>query len=126
MRHVSEEICRENKKTRFMFTNFSPKIVSFMTERWKNAVGPEIPQMATQHGACAMHAGQLSLHTHTHTLRICNTYCFSTEKRFTRTRLDVTFYVHCLSCNEVFLPQLLYCWFYSIVRFYSVVYRDQL
>ena len=30
-----------------------------------------------------------------HTLRMCNTYCFSREPMVTRTRLSVTLYVHC-------------------------------
>ena len=33
-----------------------------------------------------------------HTLRICNTYCFSTATVVTRKRLNVTLYVHCLYC----------------------------
>jgi len=33
-----------------------------------------------------------------HTLRICNTYCFSTAIMVARTHLSVTLYVHCLSC----------------------------
>ena len=32
-----------------------------------------------------------------HTLRICNTYCFSTATVVARTRLDVTLYVRTLS-----------------------------
>jgi hypothetical protein len=32
-----------------------------------------------------------------HTLRICNTYCFSTATMVTRTHLRFTLYVHCLS-----------------------------
>jgi len=34
----------------------------------------------------------------THTLTICNIYCFSTATMVVRTRLNVTLYVHCLSC----------------------------
>ena len=34
----------------------------------------------------------------THTLRICNTYCSSTATVVTRTRVNITLYVHCLSC----------------------------
>jgi hypothetical protein len=34
----------------------------------------------------------------TDTLRMCNTYCFSTATTVTRTLLNVTLYVHCLSC----------------------------
>ena len=33
-----------------------------------------------------------------HTLRICNTYCFSTATMVARRRLNVTLYVRCLSC----------------------------
>jgi hypothetical protein len=33
-----------------------------------------------------------------HTLRISNTYCFCTARTVTPTRLNVTLYVHCLSC----------------------------
>jgi hypothetical protein len=33
-----------------------------------------------------------------HTHRICNTYCFSTATVVAGTRLNVTLYVHCLSC----------------------------
>jgi hypothetical protein len=36
-------------------------------------------------------------HTHKHTLRICNTYCFSAEAMVARTRLNVTlYYMTCL------------------------------
>jgi len=37
-------------------------------------------------------------HTHTHTHRLCNTPCFPTATVGARTRLNVTLYVHCLSC----------------------------
>jgi hypothetical protein len=33
-----------------------------------------------------------------HTLRLCNTHCFSTATPVAWTRLNVTLYVHCLSC----------------------------
>jgi len=33
-----------------------------------------------------------------HTLTICYNYRFSTAKMFARTRLNVTLYVHCVSC----------------------------
>jgi hypothetical protein len=36
--------------------------------------------------------------THTYTLRIYNTYCFSTATVVTRTHLNVTLHVHCVSC----------------------------
>jgi len=33
----------------------------------------------------------------THTLTVCNIYCFSTTTIVVRTRLIVTLYVHCMS-----------------------------
>jgi hypothetical protein len=33
-----------------------------------------------------------------HTLRLCNTECFSTVTVVTRKRLHISLYVHCLSC----------------------------
>ena len=33
-----------------------------------------------------------------HTVRICNNYCFSTAKMVARKHLNVTLYVHYLSC----------------------------
>jgi hypothetical protein len=38
-------------------------------------------------------------HKHAHT-PICNTYCFSTATMVSWKRLDVTLYVHCLSCFQ--------------------------
>jgi hypothetical protein len=51
-------------------------------------------------------------HTHTHTHRICNTYCFSTTTIVTRTRLNVTLYVHCILCNVLNKPPgwVILCW----------------
>jgi len=42
--------------------------------------------------------GYTHTHTHTHTHRICIIYCFSMATMVMRTRLNVTFYAHCLSC----------------------------
>jgi hypothetical protein len=37
----------------------------------------------------------LGIYGYKHTLKMCNTYCFSTVTIFTRTRLSVTLYVNC-------------------------------
>ena len=37
----------------------------------------------------------------TDALTICNTHCFSTATIGTRTRLNATLYVHCLSCFQI-------------------------
>jgi hypothetical protein len=50
---------RENQNTHFIFNN----LLVFSENRavceimWKNVVEPDRPQMATQHGACALHDG---------------------------------------------------------------------
>jgi hypothetical protein len=56
---------------------------------WKNMVEPDRPQMTiynTAHALC-----MLDNESYKHSLRICNTYCFSTATVLTRTRLIVTF-----------------------------------
>jgi len=62
---------------------------------WKNVLELGRPQMTYE--ACAVHAGELKLHTHTH--KICITYCFSTAAKVARTGLNVTLSVHYLSCS---------------------------
>jgi hypothetical protein len=64
-----------------------------------------------------MHAGYLNLQTHT--LRICNTYCFSTATVATRTRLNVTFirplFVFCLLHKRLqTLISATWWWFWSL------------
>ena len=61
-------------------------------------VQPDRPQIEIFWGAGALHAGYLRLHTYTHTLRICTTYCFPTATMVMRTRLDVEIHVHCVPC----------------------------
>jgi hypothetical protein len=41
----------------------------------------------------------LDTYSYKHTLRICDTYWFSTATMVVRTRLTVPLYVHCLSCS---------------------------
>ena len=65
-----------------------------------------------QYGTCALHAGYLRLQIHT--LRLCNTHCFSSATMVARTRLNVTLYVYRFPvlCTEnyvsVNLPYLLH------------------
>jgi hypothetical protein len=48
-----------------------------------------------QYGACTLHAG--SLRKQIHTLKSCNTHCFSTATVVAWTPRNITPYVHCLS-----------------------------
>jgi len=58
---------------------------------WKNI----IDWGRWQHEACAFHAGYLRLQN---TPWLCNTHCFSTATKLTRTRLNVTLYVQYIAC----------------------------
>jgi len=40
----------------------------------------------------------LDTYSYKHTLRICNTYCFSTSLMVSRTRLNVTLYIQYTDC----------------------------
>ena len=51
-------------------------------------------QYGTAHAHCT-----LNNKGYKHKLRICNTYCFYTAIKLTVMRLDVTLYVHCMSCS---------------------------
>jgi len=64
---------------------------------WKNTPEQDSPQMTTQYGASAMHAGYLRLQTHI--LIIRNIYWFSTATMVTLTHINVTLYLPCLSCS---------------------------
>ena len=64
-----------------------------MRQRGKNIVEADKPQV-TICGACALHAGYIRLRIHTQIMW----YCSSTTTMGARTRLHVTFYVHCVSC----------------------------
>jgi hypothetical protein len=53
---------------------------------WKNIVDPAGPH-------CMLDAEEYK-----YTLRVCNTYCFSTTTVVARMRLNVMLYIHRLSC----------------------------
>jgi hypothetical protein len=64
----------------------------------KTVVETEGPQMTSQYGAYALRAGLAKLHARTH--KQTNKYYLLLLHGNTdsRTRLDVTLHVHCLSC----------------------------
>jgi hypothetical protein len=64
MKNVSDKRCRETWKTRFTFSNFF-FILPFMRQCGKLLKSGADHRW--QYGACALHAGYLSLQTHTHT-----------------------------------------------------------
>ena len=60
---------------------------------WQNIAEQDRPQMTIWRMRMAWSKTKA-----THTLRICNTYCFSTITSVARTRPIVRLYLHCLSC----------------------------
>jgi len=105
MRNASGKSCRENQNTFyasqlfsffFFFLSFfsSPKIVSLF-EVWKNIVEPGRPQMTIWRVRIACWIPKA---TNTHSQYV--THCFSTVTVVARTRLNVTLYVHYLSCLD--------------------------
>ena len=115
--------CKENQNTRFMFSNVYQKSYrssdnvkvrwSRRGYKWRQKMGHTsymVDKQSYIHHSHAhadaprqTHATRASAlaHAHTHT-QICNTYCFSTAAVVRRTGLNVTLYVHCLSCYVSF------------------------
>jgi len=89
MKNVSDEPGRENKKTHSKFNNFFFSNRDVYEVLLKNIVEPGRPQMKIW---------RMHIPCYKHTLRICNTYRFSTATIVARTRLSVILYVYCLSC----------------------------
>jgi hypothetical protein len=92
IKNVSDKICRENQNTLFWFNNFL-RILCLLWDNVEKYFRAGCHRR--QHGACALHAGYLR--PHTHTLRICNTHCFSTTTVVAWMRLNVTLHKHYLS-----------------------------
>jgi hypothetical protein len=71
MGNVLDKRCRENKNKHFSPNNFFSENDTVCEIIPKNLVDSEIPQMTSQYGAYALHAGLTRLHAlislHTHT-----------------------------------------------------------
>jgi hypothetical protein len=65
-------------------------------EKSSRAVEATGDNMAHLHFTVGIKVLYADTHTHTHTLRIYNMYCYSTVTMVAWTRLNVTLYVHCL------------------------------
>jgi hypothetical protein len=101
MRNILEKSCRDNHNTYFMFNNFFPTVVLFMTCYEKNCYSRTGHRCKyailrpTRFTCCITNAR--------HTLRIWNTFCFSTVTIVRPTHQIVTLYVHCPSCSTFLL-----------------------
>jgi len=90
MRNVSDKSYGENRNTHFMFSNFLKKILPFYEIMWKKCTAGQ----TTDYNMRIRIAWWIPRYT----LRICNTYCFSTVTMVARTHTNVTLYLHCPSC----------------------------
>jgi hypothetical protein len=92
MRNFSGRSGGETRNTHFMFNNFPPPLPKNYAAygiMWKNTVKPGRPQKTI------WRMGIACIKIQTHTLRMCNTYYFSSATMVARTRLSVTLCVHC-------------------------------
>jgi hypothetical protein len=81
VRNFSDTRCRENQNTHFMFSNFFQKLHHVWDNVEKYGTAREVTDdniIWHIHFACWMTMASIQIHTHTHTLRICNMYCLST------------------------------------------------
>jgi hypothetical protein len=76
-------------KTHFLCSTsfFTPKIVPFYKKMWKNIV--QLDKLQTTYMAHAL--CMLDNEGYRHTLRMCNTYRFSTVTNVSHMRLNITF-----------------------------------
>jgi hypothetical protein len=98
IRNVSDKICWGNQNKHFISSNISSKIVPFMRKCrkiWRSQGGRTTWRMRV---VCRK---TKATQTHTDWGYVLRTFCFSTATMVTPTRLDVTWYVHCLIFNRI-------------------------
>jgi hypothetical protein len=87
--------CRGTQNTHLMFNNcFFFENCAVYETMLKITVEPGRSQMINMAQTHCL----LDTYIYKHTVTICSTYCFSTATVVAGTRLNVTLYVHCLSC----------------------------
>jgi hypothetical protein len=97
MINVSDKCCRENQDMHFMFNIFFFLKSCRFWGNVKNAAERGRPQMTIWRMRISCWITKT-----TNTLRMCNTFRSSTTTMVARTLLNVTLYVHCLSCSLTF------------------------
>jgi hypothetical protein len=90
---------RENKNTRFYIgRHFFFEIPATYEIMWKNIVGPNRPKITIRRMRVISWIPK-SRDTHSEYV----TQCFSTASTVARTRLNISFYLYCLSCLVIIL-----------------------
>ena len=77
----------------------------------------------TQPNGSYQNFGYLRLQTHT--LKLYNTHCFPTATMVARTRLNVTLFVHCLSCLFLGMLRAIRGGFWSWVEFKRIRHSEK-
>jgi hypothetical protein len=101
MINVSEKSFRKNQTSLFIFSKFFSKAVNFMRKCRKIFRVWQATDDNTAHAYFELDTKRYTharARTHAHTLRLCNSYWFSTATIVARTLLSVKLYLHCLSC----------------------------
>jgi hypothetical protein len=96
IRSVSGKYCTEIRA--LVLSNFVPKTVPFVRWCGKNGRAGEDTDENKAYALCMLDDSGCR-----HTLRICNTYCFSTATVVKRTHSNFTYNVNCLSCSILWL-----------------------
>ena len=96
MRNVSDKSCRENRNTYFVSTNFffSFENCTVYEIMWKNIVERGTPQMTVPRMRIAC---WIPKPTNTHSL------LFHSNNGCTTAPYNVTLYIHCVSCQFLFM-----------------------
>jgi hypothetical protein len=93
MKNVAGKICRENKPhILYSVTSFRKSWLLWDNVE-KYCTARQVTDDNMAHGQC-----MLDIKGYKPTIRICNTYFFSTATMVARTRLNVTWYAHWVSC----------------------------
>jgi len=88
MRNVSDKTCRGNENTHFVSCKSPPQNRAVYEMIWRNIVEPGRPQMTIWRMRISCWIPKAT-NTHTHTLRLCNTHCFSTTTMVVFKHLNV-------------------------------------
>jgi len=93
IRNILNESCRENHDTHILCSVTFIRKPCLLWDAWKT-FSRDRPQVTIQRMRFACWITKTRIQTHKHNT---STYCFSDATVLTRTRLNVTLYVHCLS-----------------------------
>jgi len=93
LHHTFHDARSQEPKTHFVFNKGFRKSYRLWDNVGKYFIAGQATDDSMTHAHCVL--GTLG---YKHTLRVCNTYCFSTVTVVQLSCLNITLYIHCLSC----------------------------